>query len=139
MQVFIDTNIVADVFLHRTGWEVSQAAIEWCLPPGRCAWLSWPAVATLAYLLESRGYGPRDIEAKMEVVLGWCSIVGAPEETLRTAIDFHFADFEDAMQAAFAVACGADVIITRNVTDFTGSPVPAMTPKDFLARQTPGA
>lgn len=134
MQVFIDTNIVADVFLHRPGWEVSQATIEWCLPPGRCAWLSWPAVATLAYLLEARGYGPRDIEAKMEVVLGWCSIVGAPEETLRTAIDFHFDDFEDAMQAAFAESCGAEVIITRNITDFAASPVPAMTPEDFLAR-----
>ena len=31
-----------------------------------------------------------------------------------------------------AVACGAQFIITRNVRDFKGSPVPAMTPEAFI-------
>ena len=42
------------------------------------------------------------------------------------------ADFEDALQAACAVAGHADFIITRNGADFTGSFVPAMTPEEFL-------
>ena len=42
-----------------------------------------------------------------------------------------FADFEDAVVATVAI-----YIITRNVADFTGSPVPAITPTDFLSQMT---
>ena len=37
------------------------------------------------------------------------------------------------MQAVAAEACGADCIVTRNKPDFTGSPVPVLTPQEFLA------
>jgi hypothetical protein len=33
-----------------------------------------------------------------------------------------------------AVSIYADYIITRNTKDFTASPIPAITPEDFLAR-----
>jgi hypothetical protein len=42
------------------------------------------------------------------------------------------ADFEDAMQAAAALACGAAMIATRNASDYTRSPVPALTPTQAL-------
>jgi hypothetical protein len=35
------------------------------------------------------------------------------------------------------VACGAQVILTRNVRDFKGSPVPAMTPEAFIKQHMP--
>ena len=41
-------------------------------------------------------------------------------------------DFENAMQVAAARACGARHIITRNVSDFRRSPIPALTPRDAL-------
>jgi hypothetical protein len=44
-----------------------------------------------------------------------------------------FADFEDAVVASVAEAAKSDYVVTRNVSDFTGSPVPALTPTDFLA------
>jgi predicted nucleic acid-binding protein len=43
-------------------------------------------------------------------------------------------DFEDAVIAAVAQREGADYIVTRNTKDFIASPVPAITPEDFLAR-----
>lgn len=42
-------------------------------------------------------------------------------------------DFEDALQLACAVSGKADVFITRNTEDFTGSALPVMTPEEFLA------
>ena len=42
------------------------------------------------------------------------------------------ADFEVALQAAAAVACGADLIATRNLRDFARSPVPARSPTAIL-------
>ena len=41
-------------------------------------------------------------------------------------------DFEDAMQVAAARACGSQYIITRNVMDFTHSPIPAISPRHAL-------
>jgi hypothetical protein len=41
-------------------------------------------------------------------------------------------DFEDALVASVAEATGSDYIVTRNVSDFAGSPVPALTPTEFL-------
>lgn len=46
-------------------------------------------------------------------------------------------DFEDALQVAAAMACGAQFIVTRNERDFKASPVPALSPEAFL-RLYPG-
>ena len=44
-------------------------------------------------------------------------------------------DFEDAVVAAAAEATRCDVILTRNLPDFAGSPVPAIAPEEFLASE----
>ena len=38
------------------------------------------------------------------------------------------------MQVAAARACGAEYIVTRNLSDFERSPIPAVTPQEALAR-----
>jgi len=43
-------------------------------------------------------------------------------------------DFEDAMQAASAEACGAHWLSTRDSADFAASPVSSISAADFLAR-----
>lgn len=50
------------------------------------------------------------------------------------AVSLPMADFEDAMQVAAARACGAQHIVTRNVSDFVRSPIPAVTPREALDR-----
>ena len=47
-----------------------------------------------------------------------------------------FEDFEDAVVATVARVTASVFIITRNVDDFAGSPVPAITPADFLSQLT---
>jgi len=41
-------------------------------------------------------------------------------------------DYEDALLASVAKRSKADFIVTRNEGDFKGSPVPAVSPQDFL-------
>lgn len=43
-------------------------------------------------------------------------------------------DFEDALQVAAAMACGADVIATRNLKDYVKSPVKAKSPSTVLSQ-----
>jgi hypothetical protein len=50
----------------------------------------------------------------------------------KQAMGFPMTDLEDAFQAAAALAFDALYIITRNIKDFKHSPVPALTPVQFL-------
>lgn len=59
-------------------------------------------------------------------------IVGPDKTILLRARTLPMTDFEDAVVAASAEAAGCDYVVSRNVPDFAGSPVPAVTPADFL-------
>ena len=55
---------------------------------------------------------------------------------IQTAIKLNFSDFEDAVIAATATRENADYIISRNAGDFIKSPVPAITPTEFLKKHS---
>ncbi len=57
----------------------------------------------------------------------------AAEQFLR-ARGLPVADFEDAVVAALAESARCDYVISRNVAGFNDSPVPALTPEEFLVR-----
>ena len=132
MHLLLDINILLDVAFRRPGEAASARLIGLC---GRehDAWLAWHSVATLAYLIErqqSAGVAREFIRG----LLGWADVAPTQRADAVAALDWPMPDFEDALQAAAAVACGAKVIITRNERDFKASPVPAMSPEAFLRR-----
>ncbi len=53
-------------------------------------------------------------------------------EELRTAITSNVEDYEDAVQVINAVKAQVDVIVTRDVNDFTNSSIRALTPAEFV-------
>lgn len=132
MRLLLDINVLLDVAFQRPGEPASARLIGLC---GRQheGWLAWHSVASLAHLIERQ----RSAAAAREFIrglLGWADVATASRADAVTALDWPMPDFEDALQAAAAVACGAQVILTRNERDFKGSPVPAMTPEAFLRR-----
>ena len=46
--------------------------------------------------------------------------------------NYPFSDYEDSLQYFSALRHECDVIITRNVKDFTESVIPVLTPDEFL-------
>jgi hypothetical protein len=46
-------------------------------------------------------------------------------------------DYEDALQAAAALAFGGGFIVTRNIADYRRSPVPAISPAEFMKKVDP--
>ena len=53
-------------------------------------------------------------------------------ELVRAALVANARDFEDMVQQLSAKECGADIILTRNKSDFFDSEVAVMTPTEFL-------
>ncbi len=132
MRLLLDINVLLDVAFLRPGEPASSRLIGLC---GREheAWLARHSVATLADLIERQQSAARAREF-IRGLLGWADVAGTSRVDAVAALDWPVPDFEDAPQAAAAVACGAQAIIPRNVRDFKGSPVPALTPDAFLRR-----
>lgn len=134
MRLLIDINVLLDVALQRPGALASAQVLGLC---GRQheAWLAWHSIATLAYLIERQ---QTDIAGRdfIRGLLAWADVAPTNRADALAALDLPLSDFEDALQAAAAMACGAQVIVTRNVRDFKASPVMARTPDAFL-RQFP--
>lgn len=66
--------------------------------------------------------------------MDYLAVAPASTEAVRYAASLPMADFEDAMQVAAARACNAEYIVTRNLSDFERSPIPAVTPQEALTR-----
>ena len=62
-------------------------------------------------------------------------VVGIDKKSLLAALNDELSiDFEDGVQMQCAGIAHADYIITRNISDFKFSIIPAMTPDDFCMR-----
>ena len=107
MEVLLDTNVLADIFLRPKLAPASHRVVEWCKIPGRRAWISWPTVATLAYLFEEAGRTPAEITTRMRLLRSWTEIASAGTALFDSALALNMADFEDAIQAAHTESCGA--------------------------------
>ena len=134
MIIVVDTNILLDVLMNRPGFVVeSEAAILRCETLGAEMFIAWHGLAAAYYLLRRRR---TESETLLEVdrILAWARVATAGDAEARRARSLGFADFEDAMQAASAETCGAEWILTRDLPGFASSPVPALSPANFLAR-----
>ena len=65
-------------------------------------------------------------------MLRYFEVVPAGRDAMLRARTLGWDDFEDAVVAAAAESAGCDALVTRNVKDFRDSPVPALTPEEYL-------
>ena len=70
-------------------------------------------------------------------LLRWFDVAGVGRAELEHARTLGWQDFEDAVVAAAAEHAGCEAIVSRNVADFEDSPVPALTPEEYLMSEGP--
>ena len=132
--MLLDTNILLDAALGRRPHV--DAAVELlnriAQGAGR-AFVAWHAIATLHYVA-SRSNGADVTRDFIVGLMRYLSVAPTSTEAVRYAASLPMPDFEDAMQVAAARACGAEHIVTRNLSDFERSPIPAVTPQEALAQ-----
>ena len=132
MRLLLDINIVLDVVFQRPGEPASSELIAQCSQQHQ-AWLAWHSVATLAYLIE-RQQNSATARGVITALLTWAHVASTGHKDALQALELPMPDFEDALQVAAALACGADCIITRNERDFVAAPINVFAPEAFLAR-----
>ena len=111
----------------------SRAVVDWCEQTPGTGVIAWHTVSNLFYLIcaaRSDSFARSFIGDLIKVV----TVTSDGTEGVRQALAMRMNDLEDALQVAAAISGSADHIITRNTVDYRGSIVPALTPREFLAR-----
>ena len=135
MKLMLDLNVLLDVVQRRESFYLASAILlskvvegeeNGCVPSH--------AVTTLHYIIE-KSAGKERAEQFTDWLLTYLEIVPQDKALFARARTLAMTDFEDAALASAAEVAKCDLILTRNVTDFVGSPVQTMTPEEFLVPQ----
>ena len=132
MKVMLDLNVLLDVVQRREPFYTASATVlsQAVEGPGLSC-LPGHALTTLHYIVAK--YADREqANALVDWILAHLEVVPQDRNLFVRARNLRFDDFEDAALASAAEAAGCKVILTRNVADFGTSPVPAVTPEEFL-------
>jgi len=128
----LDLNVLLDVVQRREPFYTASATVlsQAVEGPGLSC-LPGHALTTLHYIVAK--YADREqANALVDWILAHLEVVPQDRNLFVRARNLRFDDFEDAALASAAEAAGCKVILTRNVADFGTSPVPAVTPEEFL-------
>ena len=138
MRVLLDANVILDCLipeksgLPRAGRPASENVLNACETGQHDGLVSWHSLSIISYY-----YGMRqtqeDVGAAIDNLLQFLHVPAVGHREAVTWRQHGIDDFEDAQQVASAVSGRTDVIITRNIADFVGALIPAMTPEQFLA------
>ncbi len=133
----VDTNVILDLVLGREG---AKNAIE-CFEvfdskPYFEAWIS-AHTPSIVHYVGRKQIGNEATFQMLGLICDQFEIASFSTPLMRKALKYGVQDFEDAMQVACAENIGAQSIITRDKKDFRTSPVPFLTPADFLAQYGP--
>ena len=132
MKVTVDLNVLLDVAQNRLPhYQASEEVLRRAREGEYGAVLPGHAITTLHYIIEKWS----GAELANQTIDGFLAdfIIHSPDKAIfQRARQLPLKDFEDAIVATVAEVTGSDYIVTRNVQDFAESPVPAVTPAEFL-------
>lgn len=132
MKVLIDTNIIIDIINKReqfieASFGAVQSAFQNCTP---C--VSATTVTDTLYITRKTYPNSESQKKLLSDFFSKFKILPVSKKQIKQAFNSPMNDFEDAVQAFCAERAGIKVIITRNTKDYSFSPVPVLTPLDFL-------
>lgn len=130
--ILLDLNVVLDVIQKREPhYSVSAAVLDRIVQRHVDASLPAHVFTTLYYVVE-KYQSSSAAQRAVDWLLMHFGVAPVGREELIRARALGWDDFEDAVVAAAAESNGSSLIVTRNVRDFAGSPVTAVTPEEFL-------
>jgi predicted nucleic acid-binding protein len=131
--ILLDTDVLIDLALDRSPFSAAAASLFDALEqqPGT-AFVAWHSLSNFYYMV-SPSRGKHQAKDFLLDLTRFVNVAPTTTQSLLYAGGLDMRDFEDALQVAAAVACGASVIATRNLRDYASSPIRAAEPQVVLA------
>ena len=135
MKVLFDVNVVIDVLQRRPDFfDNSYAVLRLAAEDQIEGYVAAGSIADIYYILRRAGLEPSEVRTALAQLIQIVELADTTAADVNEALLSPMADVEDAVLAACAKRLEATWIVTRNEDDFAASPVPAISPAQFLSR-----
>lgn len=134
----LDANILLDSLVleadgnQRSGKQGSDVLLDLCDQGAQHGLVAWHTLPIVAYYYR-REHSTIETGAMMDSLLAFLEVPTVGHQEAARWCTHGISDFEDTLQMAAAMSGRAEVFVTRNTADFQPSPLPIMTPEEFLA------
>ncbi|KAF2509837.1 type II toxin-antitoxin system VapC family toxin [Flavobacterium foetidum] len=133
MKLYLDTNVILDLILNRAPFFDDIARIVTLYEMGKCElFTSSVSIVNCNYIL-GKNIDSKQVIDNLKILRSFCSVLTVSELEIDQSLNSDFKDFEDAVQYYACLKNDCNFIITRDIKDFKSSPIPAISPAEFLA------
>lgn len=133
MKVLIDTNIALDLMTNRQEFQDEAAKVFTICAGGLVqGFFSSNSVCDLHYVLHHHLHDEHLTRNALETWLNLVGVLDVTGDDCLKAIQSKTTDYEDAVMEQTAKRNCCDYIVTRNLRVFAHSPVPAVSPQQFI-------
>lgn len=135
-RIFLDTNILLDVFLERKPF-CEPAQFIWTLAEKRKlkAAISAVSVVNVFFIIKKLAGKEKAYQACM-ALMDFFQIIETGPRLIQSALKSRFADLEDAIQYYSALHFKAQAIVSRDPSDFGQGELPIFDAPQFLSLGT---
>lgn len=132
--VLFDTNVVLDVLLKRSPWDVDAAACWQASDAGKITGCLVASTLTDIFYIARKQKGLADARKAVRVCLDAFAICVVDRQALELAVGLAGSDFEDNLQIACATFASLDVILTRDKSGFKDATIPVLSPDELVTQ-----
>ncbi|MBQ0075059.1 MAG: PIN domain-containing protein [Prevotella sp.] len=135
-KLYIDTNVLIDVVTSRNQPHViySQRLFAEAYRRKIDLYVSALSFVTTVYVARKYHLSEEQTRRALKIISSFVNVVELSETDALTMLDTEWKDYEDALQYCSALKVDADYIITGNISDFSESSLPVLTPQQYLER-----
>ena len=131
--VLIDTDVILDFFFDRKPFSDDASQILNLCEKGLVKGFVTSVIISNIYYLLRKAANHRNVIDSLKILMNFIDICNIDKDTILSAMNSEFKDFEDALQNFSAQNDSRiSIIITRNTKDFKLSELSVMTPEIFL-------
>jgi len=133
MKAIIDTNIIIDAITAREPfWKISQDVVRSVSKKEFNGALTTSTITDIYYIANKYLKDKEKTSNEVKKLFVLFDIITVTKEDCLKAFDTRIKDYEDSLLFICAMKWNADLIVTRNLSDFSNSAIPAITPEQFL-------
>jgi predicted nucleic acid-binding protein len=132
-KVLIDTDVILDFFFDRQPYAEYSAQVIGLCETNKIKGFVTPVIFSNVYYLLRRTARHDKVIDNLKQLSGITDVLAMDKEVVTNALNSGFKDFEDSLQNFAAMKHGSiDVILTRNLKDFSKSEIGVLTPESYI-------
>lgn len=132
MKLLIDTNVILDMVLKRSGCNISIELFRKVKEIGASAYITFSSVTDIFYIIRKETHDTCRAYIVMDNIFRLVSVLSVTEQDIKEAFEKKWKDFEDCVQYTTGKNNRLDYIITANHKDYEDALLPVITPAAWI-------